>query len=248
VNPLDPNTYQSLISGWLSGLPLAYSFGAGMLASVNPCGFLMLPAYATYYVTADDGRAVAPSSRTRSLRAVELGLLATAGFVAVFAPLGLVISLGGHALVQFFPYASLLIGVVLAALGLTLIVTHRSISLAFSERVRLRRSRSPRGVFLFGLAYAVASLGCTLPVFIVVVGSALAANGPLTAFVQFVNYALGMGLVLVAVSLGAALAQGAILGRLQRLLPYVERAGGIFLVAAGAYLVYYWYAIGRVLT
>jgi cytochrome c-type biogenesis protein len=65
--------------------------------------------------------------------------------------------------------------------------------------------------------------------------------------VQLVNYGLGMGVVLTVVSLSAALAQGAVSGRLQRLLPYVERAGGAFLVAAGGYLVYYWVAFGRVL-
>jgi cytochrome c-type biogenesis protein len=248
VSPFDPATYQSLVSGWLSQLPLAYAFGAGIVASVNPCGFLMLPAYATYYVSSDDRQAQTASATARSLRAVQLGLLVTAGFLSVFAPLGLAISLGGHALTRVFPYTSLLIGGVLIALGLFLLASRRHLGLAASERVRLRRSKSPRGVFLFGIAYAVASLGCTLPVFLLVVGSALASSHALTAFIQFLNYALGMGLVLTVVSVSAALAQGAITQRLQRLLPYVERAGGVLLVAAGAYLVYYWYTFGRVLS
>jgi cytochrome c biogenesis protein CcdA len=113
--------------------------------------------------------------------------------------------------------------------------------------VRLQRSRSPRGVFLFGIAYAIASLGCTLPVFIIVVGSAVSANSFLTALVQFVNYALGMGLVLTSVSLGAALAQGAITTRLRRMMPFVEQAGGVFMLAAGMYLIYAWYSFGRTL-
>lgn len=246
MNPLDPNSYQSLVSGWLAHLPLAYAFGAGMLASVNPCGFLMLPAYATYYVGTED--AASPSGPARGLRAVQMGLLATLGFLAVFAPLGLVISLGGHALTRVFPYAELLIGGGLIALGLALIASRRHLSLGFSQSVRLRRSKSPLGIFLFGIAYAVASLGCTLPIFIIVVGSAVAAGGLITALIQFLNYALGMGLVLMIVSVSAALAQGAITQRLQRLLPFVERAGGVLLVAAGGYLVYYWYTFGRVLS
>jgi cytochrome c-type biogenesis protein len=247
VSWLDPATYQSLIGGWLAGLPLAYAFGAGMLASVNPCGFLMLPAYATYYVSTDDPAAQPPALTARSLRAVQLGLLATLGFLAVFGPLGLVIALGGHALVTLFPYASLVIGVLLVGLGVSLLLTRRRFALGVTERVRLTRSRSPHGVFLFGVAYAVASLGCTLPVFLIVVGSAVSAHGFLNAVIQFLNYALGMGVVLTVVSLGAALAQTALTSQLQRLLPYVERAGGVLLLAAGAYLLYVWFSFGRAL-
>lgn len=247
MNVLDPATYQSLIGGWLAGLPLAYAFGAGMLASVNPCGFLMLPAYATYYVSTEDQAVSTPSAAGRSLRAAQLGLLATLGFLAVFGPLGLVIALGGHALVTVFPYASLVIGVLLIGLGLSLLLSRRRLSLGVAERVRLTRSRSPRRVFLFGIAYAVASLGCTLPVFLIVVGSAVSAHGFVNAFIQFLNYALGMGVVLTVVSLGAALAQTALTRQLRRFVPYVEPVGGFLLVGTGAYLMYVWFTFGRVL-
>ncbi|HLZ69966.1 MAG TPA: cytochrome c biogenesis protein CcdA [Dehalococcoidia bacterium] len=246
MNPLDPAAYQSAVSGWLVGLPLAYAFGAGMLASVNPCGFLMLPAYATYYVSTEDA-AQRTTAAARSLRAVQLGLIATIGFLAVFGPLGLVISLDGHALVRLFPYASLVIGALLIVLGVSLLLTRRRVSLGLAERVRLTRSRSPRGVFRFGIAYAVASLGCTLPVFIIVVGTAVSAHSFINALVQFLNYALGMGLVLMVVSVGAALAQGAVTNRLRHALPYVEQTGAALLVAAGVYLLYVWFSLGRVL-
>jgi cytochrome c-type biogenesis protein len=246
VNPFDPAAYAELLNRWLSQLPVAYAFGAGMLASVNPCGFLMLPAYATYYLSTGE-RAEARGAPLRLLRAVQLGLLATLGFLAVFAPLGVLLSVGGRGLVRLFPYSSLVVGLALVVLGLGLLVSRRRLALTVAERVRLRRSKSVAGVFLFGVGYAVASLGCTLPVFLVAVGSALGTAGVLSALVQMLNYALGMGVVLTAVSVSAALAQTAITTRLQRLLPYVERAGGVFLIAAGAYLVAYWYRYGRLL-
>ncbi len=246
MNPFDPATYAELASRWLSQLPLAYAFGAGVLASVNPCGFLMLPAYATYYLSTGE-RAEERSTPLRLLRAVQLGLLATAGFLAVFGPLGVLLSFGGRGLVRLFPYSSLAVGLALVALGLGLLVSRRRLALTVGERVRLGRSKSVVGVFLFGVGYAVASLGCTLPIFLVVVGSALGTAGVLSALVQLLNYALGMGVVLTAVSASAALAQTAITVRLQRLLPYVERAGGVFLIAAGAYLIAYWYRYGRLL-
>lgn len=247
MNPFDPATYAELLNRWLSQLPVAYAFGAGMLASVNPCGFLMLPAYATYYVTTGEREPEHSVPAARLVRAVQLGLLATLGFLAVFAPLGAVLSLGGRWLVRLFPYSSLVMGLVLVGLGVTLLLSRRRLALTASERVRLRRTKSPLGVFLFGVGYAVASLGCTLPVFLVVVGSALGTARVLSGLVQLLNYALGMGVVLTAVSVSAALAQTAITARLQRLAPAIERAGGLFLVAAGAYLVYYWFAFGRLL-
>lgn len=35
-------------------LPMGYAFGAGMVSTVNPCGFAMLPAYLSLYMGAKD--------------------------------------------------------------------------------------------------------------------------------------------------------------------------------------------------
>ena len=37
----------------------AYAFTTGMLATVNPCGFAMLPAYLSYFLGIDSTRVVA---------------------------------------------------------------------------------------------------------------------------------------------------------------------------------------------
>jgi digeranylgeranylglycerophospholipid reductase len=66
--------------------------------------------------------------------------------------------------------------------------------------VRQRR----RGFFLFGLAYGAASLGCTLPAFLAVVGSSIAAGGVVAGAVRFVGYGLGMASVLVALTVALA--------------------------------------------
>ena len=59
-------------------------------------------------------------------------------------------------------------------------------------------------------ALAIGSLSCTLPAFLVVVGSSLASEGFADSLAQFVWYALGMGSILVAVTIGAALFRGAV--------------------------------------
>ena len=61
-------------------------------------------------------------------------------------------------------------------------------------------------LFVFGISYAVASLSCTLPVFLTVVAN---RPNPASGALTFVAYALGMSLVLMALSVALALARGA---------------------------------------
>jgi len=39
-----------LASNLVEALPVGYAFGSGMLATVNPCGFALLPAYISLYL------------------------------------------------------------------------------------------------------------------------------------------------------------------------------------------------------
>lgn len=55
--------------------------------------------------------------------------------------------------------------------------------------------------FLFGIGYDIASHSCTLPLFLLVVFQALPAGGIVRGSFVFVSYVLGMGAVMIAVSL-----------------------------------------------
>jgi len=249
MNPLDPYSYLNELNSWVDRLPLAYAFGAGMIASINPCGFLMLPSYAGFYLGTGDGggNPDALSAVERGGRALLLGVIVTAGFIAVFGTVGLIVVGGGRWVVDLFPWSGLFIGSGLVLLGLWLLLPGKTINLPVFQQVRVVRGRNPRAVFAFGVAYAVASLGCTLPIFLLIVTTSLNAQGPFTAIVQFLNYALGMGLVLTAVTLSLAFFEGALMGPIRAVMPVVERAGPAFLILAGTYLIYYWAQYGRLL-
>jgi cytochrome c biogenesis protein CcdA len=224
-------------AGWL---PVGYAFAAGMVASVNPCGFLMLPTYISYQLgTQEEGYYDQPAAR-RALKALALGGVATAGFLVILAAVGLVIAAGGQWLIRVFPIAGLAIGGAMLLLGLWLLVTHRTLGILAASRVTVSPQRNLRNVFLFGVAYATGSLSCTLPIFLVVVGSSLASQDMVTSFVQFISYGLGMGAILIAVTVGAALFRGVVTKGLRTAMPYVHRMSALFLAGAGAYLVYYW--------
>ena len=210
-----------------------------MVATVNPCGVLLLPSMVAFYL----GQSGTSGSRgSRASQALELGALATTGFVAIFAVVGLVVGAGGQALGNAFPAGGMAVGIGLLLVGAYLAVSGRDLGILAASQsmgyVHLDQSR--RSMFFFGIAYAVASLACTLPVFLVVVGSALAARGIPAAVLQFVGYALGMGLVLTLVIFGAIFFEGFVRRSLRQLAPHVHRLSASFLVGAGMFLISYW--------
>ena len=228
-------------------LPFGYAFGAGLVASVNPCGFLMLPAYVGYYLGADDPHAQRDDVTFQQLfRSASFGVMVTLGFVALFSAIGSIIAVGGTAIIDVFPWAGLSIGAVLALLGLWLAITGRSLGFTMASRVGRPQGRGLRSAFLYGVAYGAASLSCTLPIFLVVVATSLAAGGAMESVGQFVSYSLGMGAVIVAVSLSAAAFKGVVAQALRGVVPYVHRLSAIFLVGSGSYLIVYWVVLGDI--
>ena len=167
-----------------------------------------------------------------------LGLLVTAGFLAIFGIAGLAISAGLRAVVQFMPLAAVLVGIFLVILGLWLLAG-KSLPFSLPTLDVNFQARSPKTVFLFGVAYAFASLSCTLPIFLAVVGASLSAAGLAGSGAMFLSYAAGMAVVLITIAIAAALLKGTVIEWFQGLLPYVHRVGAALLVLSGVYLIWY---------
>ncbi|TAK73791.1 MAG: cytochrome c biogenesis protein CcdA [Dehalococcoidia bacterium] len=234
------NAWVNVFASWVHVLPFSFAFGAGMLATVNPCGFIMLPSFAAFYL-ATDGEET-PALTRRLVRALQVGVLVTIAFVASFGLAGLVVTAGGRGIVRWSGWAGLGVGGLLVALGLYQLVTRRAVFAGVTASVRVSRSRTLRGVLAFGVAYAVASLGCTLPIFLLVVGSVFTgSNGYLGSAWRFVEYAAGMGMVLTLLTVGVAVARAPVVRFVSGVLPYVHGVANLALVFAGSYLVWYWW-------
>ena len=231
---------QSGVSELADGLPFGYAYGAGMVAAVNPCGILLIPSLVAYYLSAHDQDEQALLKRAG--KAFVLGAMATLGFVALFGGVGLVFVAGGRALVSYFPIAGLLVGVLFTLAGAVMVTTGHSVGIASASRAMglVHLGNDPRSLFVFGVAYGVASLACTLPIFLVVVGAALASGGLFEAFGQFVSYALGMGTMLTTVIVLAAFFRAAVTKSLKAVIPYMHRVAASLLLGAGIFIVFYW--------
>lgn len=211
---------------------LSFAFVAGTVATANPCGFALLPAFlARQLRTSDETRAAA------LVRAFAVGGVTTAGFLIVFGTIGTALALGGRWLTQVLPWAALAIGIALIGAGLAVLLG-RHIGVTAASRLRPSEGVGYRSAFVFGVGYGLASLSCTLPVFLVVIAATVATAAP-AAPLAFTAYALGMGTILTALAVAAALSRTAVQARLRRALPYLNPLSGLLLLAAGAYVVYY---------
>jgi cytochrome c biogenesis protein CcdA len=218
-------------------LPVGYAFAAGMVASVNPCGVLMLPSYILSQLRTERA---SPSAVHRALKGLLIAFVVTAGFIVIFAAAGGIIVAGGRWLITVFPYAGFVIGAAMVGLGAWILVADKTLSILSGGPVAVKQQQSLRSAFLFGIAYALGSLSCTLPIFLGVIGTSLASEGLLFSFGQFIGYALGMGTIIFVVTIGAALFRRAMVRWLRLIAPYIHRVSAMFLIGAGTYLIYYW--------
>lgn len=215
--------------------PLALAFTAGMVATVNPCGFAMLPAYLSFFLGLEGADT---DARAGVARALAVGAAVTLGFVVVFTTIGALISHLSLAVEQWFPWLTIAVGVGVFALGVALLFGFE-LRLALPHLDRGGRERTLVSMFVFGVSYAVASLSCTLPVFLSVVAGTFSRSNALSGIAMYVLFALGMGLVLTVLTLALALARQSLVHRLRKVLPVVNRVSGALLVVAGAYFTWY---------
>lgn len=214
---------------------VVYAFATGMVATINPCGFAMLPAYLSYFLGLDD-----PSSDSQSvvLRAVGISAVVTAGFVVVFTVIGVVLNVAALPIEANMPWATVVIGVALMILGIAMLAGFQP-AFALPKLERGGDRRTLWSMFVFGVSYAVASLSCTLPLFLVAVSGVFSSQSFFGGMGAFVAYGLGMGLVLTAITVALALARQSLVARLRGALQHVGRIAGGLLVVAGAFLVYW---------
>jgi len=168
-------------------------------------------------------------------------MLVSLAFVVTFAAVGAVLTLFGRQLMAWTYWAGLAVGLLMLLLGAVQLITGGSWFADRTSGVRARRRRSVGGVLAFGLAYAVASLGCTLPIFMLVVGSVFTGDGDYLASVRrFGEYGAGMGLVLGLVALAVAFTSAPLLRIAWAVMPAVARLANVALVFAGGYLLWYY--------
>ncbi|BCB88923.1 cytochrome c biogenesis CcdA family protein [Phytohabitans suffuscus] len=215
---------------------LVLALTAGMLAAVNPCGFALLPAYLSLLVA---GESTVDAVR----RALASTAAMTAGFVAVFGAFGLAVAPAAGWIQQRLPWLTVGLGVLLVAVGAWL-AAGRTLPAPWRGPRAPRLRRTLPSMFVFGAAYAAASLGCTIGPFLAIVVASMRAGSTGAGVGLFVAYAAGMGLAVGAAALAVGLLRTSLIRAVRRAGSAISRLGGTLLLLAGAYVAYYgWYEI-----
>lgn len=220
--------------------PFALALAAGMVATVNPCGFAMLPAYLSYFLGTESDDIDAQAG---VFRALAVGAVVTLGFVLVFGLVGAAVVHLSVSIYEYLPWVTLVMGVALAGLGVAMLRGFE-LTLAVPKLDRGGASRGLGSMFVFGISYAVASLSCTLPPFLAVIASTFSELSYVSGVSVFITYALGMGLVLMVLTVALALARQSVVRWMRSAMRHAHQVSGVLLVLAGVYLTWYgWYAV-----
>ena len=234
------------------GIKLGFAYAVGAASAVNPCGFAMLPAYLGLYVSGGNREQEGRNLIMLVGRAIMVGLSVSLGFVALFGAVGLILGFGSQAVVvTALPYVGLAIGVLLIGAGAFMASggkIYTSLAQRAASRIGDPGQLNVPGYVLFGVSYGLASLSCTLPLFLAVLGvGAGLSSGWLDTLGQFVLYAAGMGSVIMVLTLGMAVARSVLLRWMRAALSYVAVVGAWLMVVAGTYIVFYWLTLGDLL-
>ncbi len=218
----------------------AYSFVLGVLAADNPCGFVMLPAYLASYVGANDDRHQEPAAQLAKALAVSAAV--SAGFITVFLIIGVLIkSIDAlDAIPRHARWAGLLVGLAMVAAGMAMLFGW-SPRITTTRQVDHAAGKSVLSMFAYGVAYATASIGCTIGLFLAAVLGSFTRDGAISGAISTAFYGAGMAMLVTALTVTITFAHAGFTRRLRAISQHLHLITGVIVLLSGAYIAWYWY-------
>jgi cytochrome c biogenesis protein CcdA len=211
------------------------AFGAGLVAVLNPCGFAMLPTYLTLVVRGDT-----TGQLTALGRAAGATMEMVLGFLTVFGTFGLLTVSVVSTVQRYLPYVTVLIGIVLVALGIWLLASGQLAGLnPLTRSSRWAPTARIGSMFAYGVGYALASLSCTIGPFLAVTAASFRVGLIVDGLLTYLAYAAGMSLIVGVLAIAVAFANPIAVHRMRRILPYINRISGALVMLFGLYVGYY---------
>ncbi|MFH2112321.1 MAG: cytochrome c biogenesis protein CcdA [Candidatus Bathyarchaeota archaeon] len=208
---------------------LSLSFTAGFLATLAPCALPMVPGYVAYYMNLGQGK-------RSPLTYLGFALATAAGFTSMYLLVGVLPAFGVSRLAERLYAVTPFIGAFLVIIGLV-----TAFSDVFSRvpvfKPEATKTVGYRGLLLYGAGYGVASMACSLPVFILLVLQSASSGGLTAILASFMAYGLGAATMMVPLTFAVAYSNHVLLERFMSLLPHVKKVSALVLVAAGLYMI-----------
>ena len=217
---------------------MSLSFIRGLVAAVNPCGFILLPTYLMYFLGISGG---APGTQKASLkRALKVSAAVSTGFLTVFLIIGFLSVPLRSTISSNSKYVTGFIAVVLIVVGVAMLFGYKP-PFMMPQIDSGKKDQTVKSMFIYGVAYAVASIGCTIGLFLATVFSARPGETFIDSVGNMVAYGAGMALLVSALTVGFAFANTSLLKFLRNSMQYIDRVAAAFVVLSGLYLAWYFY-------
>ena len=222
----------SQLSTALAGRPflaLVTLFGAGVLTSLTPCVYPMIPITASV---------ISGTTRNDQSRARTVGLTLTyaVGLALVYAFLGMLAGLSGtlFGTVSASPWAHLVIGNLLVLFALSMLdVLPIPVPRRLMDWAGSRGGGSYPAVLLLGATSGVVAAPCGAPAFAVVLTWVAATRAGLMGFVYLFVFSLGMTTLLIVVGLFSGTLSA--LPRSGQWMVWVKRGAALVMFAMAEY-------------
>ncbi len=212
---------------------VTFAFMAGIFAFLAPCSFPMLPSYVAYFLGFDGDEEEKRGVVKSGLTGLYFGSLTTAGFLVFFSAIGLALLPLSPVIKQNLAVISALVSTALIVLGL-LMLSGKDPYMTLP--VKAPEKKGPINFFLFGLLYAAASLGCSLPMFISVILAAFNMGGAIGSLLILMVYAAGMGSLMIPVAVATSVSKDVLVEKLRANVGLIKKLGAVVLIIMGIYI------------
>lgn len=213
------------------------AFLGGLVAGFGPCVLPMLPAVFGYVTGTVAQEAEADRSGSLVGKGLALSAVFVLGMSLVFAAIGAIAGLVGHALLvgawAYYVLAAICVVVGLQMLG--------AINLPIDRLNAVLPTRRPErrgftGAFLFGMLFGLVVTPCSTPILAAIATIAASTGSAVKGASLLFVYGLGKGVPLLV--LGVASGSLVFMRSLSRVTPVLTKIGGVGLIVAAAYLVW----------
>ena len=205
----------------------------GLLTFLSPCTLPLIPAYIGFLAGAE-----AKEDNTKRRRRIMVNaLLFTLAFSLVFVFFGLISGTIGQFFVMHRAVISRIGGVVVVALGLSMLGVFDLPQFFSGKRLpKVLKPGNPLSSFMLGLLFALGWSPCLGPILGTILVLAGTGGTALHGAILLLTYSLGLAIPFLAMALiyGASFSY---LTPLSRILPYVNKVGGALFVLIGTLLI-----------
>lgn len=235
---------------------------AGFAFFFSPCAFPMLPGYLAYYLK----KGSEEGEKIPLRRAALAGTISAAGIIIVSLILGVVVIFAGTSILEGVAVLGLVVGVILIILGGLLLTPFQYWKIvrpfqAMWVKLRGIGKKKPKegeadssgatdtsgggsgfygGLFLYGLGYGAAAAGCTAPIFIAVLISALSA-GLVFGLSVLILYNLVAAVLMISITIAIAHFGAGAAQKLSQYTEVIKKISGAVLIVVGIYLLWIYF-------